>query len=136
MGLKPINTWSLIKQGLRISCVVENLEGQGQGQANVKLMESSIVKEIIKTHAMEEKKRVEQGSFNEEQSVIESIDTSLEESKCKKSVVSTKETVGKTKESECLTENNKSFKDEQVEDKQYEIEKCKKSKEEMSLIVV
>ncbi|KAI5663044.1 hypothetical protein M9H77_22367 [Catharanthus roseus] len=51
-----------------------------------------------KENAMEEKRRVERGGFNEEQSVIGSISTSLEECEYKKSVVNTKESKGKTKE--------------------------------------
>ncbi|KAI5652259.1 hypothetical protein M9H77_29446 [Catharanthus roseus] len=41
-------------------------------------MESSMVEESIKLHVIEEERRMEQGSFNEEQSIIESISTSLE----------------------------------------------------------
>ncbi|KAI5676947.1 hypothetical protein M9H77_07897 [Catharanthus roseus] len=51
-----------------------------------------------KEGAMEERRRMEQESFNEEKSVIDSISTSLEECECKKSVVSIKENEGKTKE--------------------------------------
>ncbi|KAI5667321.1 hypothetical protein M9H77_17174 [Catharanthus roseus] len=42
MGLQPIKTWSLMKQVLRSRCGVENREGQRQGQARVKFMESSM----------------------------------------------------------------------------------------------
>ncbi|KAI5650157.1 hypothetical protein M9H77_36162 [Catharanthus roseus] len=122
MRLKPIKTWSLMKQALRIRCGVENYEGQGKGQAKVKFMESSMVEESLKTQAMEEKRTVEQGSFNEEQSVIESISTLLEECEYTKSVVSTKESEGKTKENE------------KVEEKQDDIEKSEETKEEMSSI--
>ncbi|KAI5653125.1 hypothetical protein M9H77_30312 [Catharanthus roseus] len=101
MGIKPIKTWSLMKKALKIRYGVKNHEGQGQGQAKVKL-ESSMVEESLKTHAMEDKKRVEQGSFDEELSITESIPTSLEEWKCKKSVVSTKESEGKTEGSALL----------------------------------
>ncbi|KAI5681570.1 hypothetical protein M9H77_02798 [Catharanthus roseus] len=98
-------------------------------------MESLMVEESLNTHAMEEKKRVEQGSFNEEQSIIESISTSLEKCECNKSVVSTKESEGKIKESECLIEIRESFKEEQVEEKQDKIEKFEETKEEVSLIL-
>ncbi|KAI5653947.1 hypothetical protein M9H77_31134 [Catharanthus roseus] len=47
MGLKPIKTWSLLKQVLRIRCGVENHEGQGQGHSEVKLMEPSMVEEML-----------------------------------------------------------------------------------------
>ncbi|KAI5681128.1 hypothetical protein M9H77_02355 [Catharanthus roseus] len=79
MRLKSIETWSLMKQALRIRYGVENHEGQGQGLAKLKPIESSMVKESLKIHAMKEKRRVEQGSFNVEQSVIKSISTLLEE---------------------------------------------------------
>ncbi|KAI5652288.1 hypothetical protein M9H77_29475 [Catharanthus roseus] len=125
-----------MKQALRIRCGVESHEGQGQDQAKVKIIESSMIEESLKTHDMEEKGRVEQGSFNEEQNVIESISTSLKECECKKSVVSTKESEGKTKESECSVENHESFKEEQVEEKTDEIEKSDETKEEMSSILV
>ncbi|KAI5677458.1 hypothetical protein M9H77_08408 [Catharanthus roseus] len=59
-----------------------------------------------KESAMEEKIRVEQESFTRNEVVIESISSSLKEYECKKSVVSTKESEGKTKESECLIENH------------------------------
>ncbi|KAI5652455.1 hypothetical protein M9H77_29642 [Catharanthus roseus] len=49
--------------------------------------------------------------------------------------VSTKESEGKRKESECLIENHESFKEEQVEEKKDEIEKSGESKEGMSSIV-
>ncbi|KAI5681950.1 hypothetical protein M9H77_03178 [Catharanthus roseus] len=71
-----------------------------------------------KESAIEEKRRVEQGSYNEEQSVIGSISTSLEECECKKSVVSTK-----------------SLKEEEKEEKQDETEKIEETKEEMSSIL-
>ncbi|KAI5682197.1 hypothetical protein M9H77_03425 [Catharanthus roseus] len=90
MGLKSINTWSLMKQAFSIRCGVKNHKGQGQDQIKVKLMESLMVEKSFKTHAMEEKRRVGQGSFNEGQSVSESISTSLEECEYKKNVVSTK----------------------------------------------
>ncbi|KAI5649988.1 hypothetical protein M9H77_35993 [Catharanthus roseus] len=70
-----------------------------------------------KESAMEEKRRLEQESFNEEQSVIESISTSLEECECKKS---------------CLIKNHESLKEEEKEEKQVEIEKSEETKEGMS----
>ncbi|KAI5682526.1 hypothetical protein M9H77_03754 [Catharanthus roseus] len=72
--------------------------------------------------AMEEKKKVGQGSFNEGQSVIGSIFTSLEKWECTKSVVSTKESKGKTKESECLIGNHESLKEQENKEKQDKIE--------------
>ncbi|KAI5673136.1 hypothetical protein M9H77_13500 [Catharanthus roseus] len=48
MGLKPIKTWSLIKQALRIKFEVVNHERQGKGQSKVKFMESSMVEEFPK----------------------------------------------------------------------------------------
>ncbi|KAI5667948.1 hypothetical protein M9H77_17801 [Catharanthus roseus] len=42
MGLRPIKTSSLMKKALRRKCGVKNHEGLGQGQAKVKLMESSM----------------------------------------------------------------------------------------------
>ncbi|KAI5681211.1 hypothetical protein M9H77_02438 [Catharanthus roseus] len=65
-----------VRQALRIRCGVENHEGQGD-MSKIKFMDSSKVEESLKTHATEEKRRVEQGSFNTEQSVIESISTSF-----------------------------------------------------------
>ncbi|KAI5681750.1 hypothetical protein M9H77_02978 [Catharanthus roseus] len=50
-------------------------------------------------------------------------------------VLSTKESEGKRKESESLIENHEIFKEEQVKEKQYEIEKSEKTKEEMSLMI-
>ncbi|KAI5681509.1 hypothetical protein M9H77_02737 [Catharanthus roseus] len=40
MGFKQIKAWSLIKQALRIKCGVVNHDGQRQGQAKEKFMES------------------------------------------------------------------------------------------------
>ncbi|KAI5664125.1 hypothetical protein M9H77_23448 [Catharanthus roseus] len=58
MRLKPIKTWSLINLlALKIRCGAENHEGQGQGQAKVKFMDSSMVKEStksLKTYVVEE----------------------------------------------------------------------------------
>ncbi|KAI5662516.1 hypothetical protein M9H77_21839 [Catharanthus roseus] len=119
MGLKPIKTRSLIKQALRIRRGLENHEGKRQGQAKDKFIELSMVEKSLKTHATEVKIRVEQGSFNKEQS----------------SVVSTKESKGKTNENECLIENHESFIEEQVEEKKNEIEKSEETKEEMSSIL-
>ncbi|KAI5676041.1 hypothetical protein M9H77_06991 [Catharanthus roseus] len=50
-----------------------------------------------------------------------------------KSVVSTKESERKRKESECLIENHESLKEEQLEEKEDEIVKSEETKEEMSL---
>ncbi|KAI5653595.1 hypothetical protein M9H77_30782 [Catharanthus roseus] len=60
---------------------------------------------------------------------------SKSECECEKSVVSTKESEGKRKYSECLIENHESLKEEQVEEKQDEIEKSEKTKEELSLMI-
>ncbi|KAI5676608.1 hypothetical protein M9H77_07558 [Catharanthus roseus] len=87
-----------MKQALRIRCGVEKYEGQEQGQAKVNLIESAMVEESLKTHAMEEKRNVEQESFNEEQRVIESISTLLEEFECKKSFVREKQKRGDKRE--------------------------------------
>ncbi|KAI5653324.1 hypothetical protein M9H77_30511 [Catharanthus roseus] len=76
-----------------------------------------------KESAMEEKRRVEQRSFDEEQYDIRSIYTSLEECECKKN------------DSECLIENYESFKEEQVEEKQDEIQKSEEINKEISLII-
>ncbi|KAI5667358.1 hypothetical protein M9H77_17211 [Catharanthus roseus] len=76
-----------------------------------------------KESAIKEKGTIEQGSCNKEQSVTGSISTSSEECECKKSVVSTKESKGKTKEKE------------EKEEKQDETEKCEEEKEEMSSIL-
>ncbi|KAI5671898.1 hypothetical protein M9H77_12262 [Catharanthus roseus] len=52
-----------------------------------------------------------------------------------KSVVSTKESEGNRKGSECLIKNHEILKEEQVEEKQDEIEKSEETKEEMSLMI-
>ncbi|KAI5668332.1 hypothetical protein M9H77_18185 [Catharanthus roseus] len=49
MGLKPMKTWSLMTQALRIRFGVEKHEGLEQGQLNVKFMESLMVDESPKT---------------------------------------------------------------------------------------
>ncbi|KAI5652516.1 hypothetical protein M9H77_29703 [Catharanthus roseus] len=62
--------------------------------------------------------------------------TFLKEEKSRKekvmSVVSTKESEEKVKESECLIKNLESLKEEQVKEKQDEIEKSEETQEEMS----
>ncbi|KAI5667566.1 hypothetical protein M9H77_17419 [Catharanthus roseus] len=50
MGAKPIKTWSLMKQALRTKFGVENHEGQRQGQAKEKFMESSTSEKSTKVN--------------------------------------------------------------------------------------
>ncbi|KAI5676366.1 hypothetical protein M9H77_07316 [Catharanthus roseus] len=47
-GIASNQQWSLMKQPLRIRCRVGNHEGLGQGQPDVKFIESSMVVESLK----------------------------------------------------------------------------------------
>ncbi|KAI5659246.1 hypothetical protein M9H77_28039 [Catharanthus roseus] len=79
-----------MKQTLSTRYGVENHEGQGPSQAKVKLTESFMDEENLKLHTMKEKRRVEYENFNEEQNIIESTSTPLEECEYKKSVLTIK----------------------------------------------
>ncbi|KAI5681189.1 hypothetical protein M9H77_02416 [Catharanthus roseus] len=83
-GLKPIKTWSLMKQALRIRYGVENHKGQGQGQTKVKFMEPSIVEEAPNVkelpHAAIEAKEVVEIHVEKEASNEYSCDSTNEKS--------------------------------------------------------
>ncbi|KAI5664001.1 hypothetical protein M9H77_23324 [Catharanthus roseus] len=52
MGAQLIKIWSLMKQALRTKFVVENHDGQRQGQAKGKFMESSMGEKSIKVNEL------------------------------------------------------------------------------------
>ncbi|KAI5682512.1 hypothetical protein M9H77_03740 [Catharanthus roseus] len=106
----------------------KRIEGQdvsAEKSRDEKVKSGKKITDQKKESAVEGKKGVEQGSFNEGQGVIGFIF----------SVVSTKESRGKTKESKCLIENHESLKEEENEEKQDEIENNEETKEEMSSIL-
>ncbi|KAI5682509.1 hypothetical protein M9H77_03737 [Catharanthus roseus] len=100
----------------------KRIEGQDVSEEksrDEKVKSGKKIRDQKKESAMEEEKGVEQESFNEGQS----------------SVVSTKESKGKTKESKCLIENHESLKEEENEEKQDESENSEETKEEKSSIL-
>ncbi|KAI5682506.1 hypothetical protein M9H77_03734 [Catharanthus roseus] len=85
------------KKSISEDKIIEGQDVSKEKSREEKVKSGKKMSDQKKVSAMQEEKGVQQESFNEGQSVIGSIFTSLEKCECKKSVVSTKESKGKTK---------------------------------------
>ncbi|KAI5675911.1 hypothetical protein M9H77_06861 [Catharanthus roseus] len=125
MGVQPFKTWSLMKRSLRNRFGVGNHEGQKQGQAKGKIMESSMGEKSTKANKLSQAQDVldRKVIHHDKKKICIFVKEENSREKKVKTVVSTKESEGKKEESECLIEN------------QDEIEKSRETKEEMILMI-
>ncbi|KAI5682089.1 hypothetical protein M9H77_03317 [Catharanthus roseus] len=137
MGAQPILSWSLMKQSLRNRFGVRNHEEQRQSQAKGKIIESSMGEKPTKASKLSQAQDIldRKVIHHEKKSTCTFVKEEKSREEKVKSVVSTKESEGKRKESEYLIENNESLKEEKVKEKKDEIEKSEETKEEISLMI-
>ncbi|KAI5682059.1 hypothetical protein M9H77_03287 [Catharanthus roseus] len=131
IGVRPIKTWSLIKQTLWDIFGVGNHEEQRQGQEQEKIMESSTGEKSTKANKLSQAQDVlyRKVIHHEKKNTCTFVRKEKSREEEIKSVVSTKESERKRKESECLIENHESLKEEQVNEKKNEMEKSERTKE-------
>ncbi|KAI5676637.1 hypothetical protein M9H77_07587 [Catharanthus roseus] len=143
-GAQQIKTWSLIKKILRDRFGVENHERQRQGQAKEKFMKSSTGEKSTKKNKLSQAKDVidRKVIHHEKKNTCTFVKEEKSREEKVKSVVSTKESEGKRKESECLIENHESLKEKQGDKREEMRQSCcdissslnSLSTEEMNLI--
>ncbi|KAI5664547.1 hypothetical protein M9H77_23870 [Catharanthus roseus] len=136
-GAQPIKTWSLMKQSLRNKFGVENHERQRQCQVKGKIIESSMGEKSTNSFKLSQAQDVVDRKVihHEKKNTCAFVEEEKSRAEKVKSVLSTKESEGKRKESECLIENYESLKEEEEKEKQDKSEKSEETKEEMSLII-
>ncbi|KAI5676326.1 hypothetical protein M9H77_07276 [Catharanthus roseus] len=108
------------------SYTMNHLSPQQFHEEQRKMREKERVENEIRKKSIREDKRIEEQDVIEEKSREEKV----------KSIVSTKESEGKRKESECLIENHESLEEEQVEEKKDEIEKSEETKVESKIHIL
>ncbi|KAI5676617.1 hypothetical protein M9H77_07567 [Catharanthus roseus] len=114
---------------------VENHERQRQGQSMEKFMEYSMGEMSTKENVLSQSQDVlgRKVIHHEKKNTCTFVKEEKSREEKLKSVVSTKESEGKRKGSECLIENHESLKEEQVKEKQDEIQKSEETDEEVNL---